>query len=137
MVTYKLFLPFACMTDIERSHFSVAIVSYVSSLFALLAHYVVFFFGRSSASLFVMMIGFCLDPTSCTLSSSTVIEFHLDPGTSSTAVQYESTGLLVLDDGSRANAVSGNMCREGTVVGGLILLLSEGVQGGDGERLSR
>ena len=42
------------------------------------------------------------------------------------------TGLLVLDDGSRANAVSG---REGTVVGGLILLSSEGVRGGDGERI--
>ena len=50
-------------------------------------------------------------------------------------VQYESTGLLVLDDGSRTNAVSGKMCREGTVVGGLILLSSEGVRGGDGEQL--
>ena len=92
------------------------------------------FFGRSPTSLFVMMIRFCLDPASCTSSSSTVIGFHLDLGISSTAVQYESTGLLVLDDGSRTNAVSGNMCREGAVVGGLMLLLSEGVRGGDGER---
>ena len=93
------------------------------------------FFGRSSVSSFVMTIGFCLDPASCSSSSSTAIGFHLDPGISSTAVQFESTGLLVLDDGSRANAVSGRTCREGTVVGGLILLLSEGVQGGDGECL--
>ena len=90
---------------------------------------------RSSVSSFGMIIGFCLDPASCSLSSSTVIGFHLDPGISSTAVQYESTGLLVLDDGSCANAVSGRMCRKGAVVGGLKLLLSEGVRGGDGVRL--
>ena len=91
--------------------------------------------GGLLVSSFDMTIGFCLDPASCSSSSSTAIGFHLDPGISSIAVQYESTGLLVLDDGSHANAVSGKMCREGTVVGGLILLSSEGVRGGDGEHL--
>ena len=91
--------------------------------------------GGSLVSSLDMTIGFCLDPTSCSSSSSTAIGFHLDPGISSMAVQYESTGLLVLDDGSRANAVSGKMCGESTVIGGLILLSSEGVRGGDEDRL--
>ena len=45
------------------------------------------FFERLSASSFVMMIRFCLDPALCTSSSSTAIGFLLDLGISSTAVQ--------------------------------------------------
>ena len=46
MIAYKLFLPLARMADIERSHFGVAIVADMSSLFASLTHYVVLCPGR-------------------------------------------------------------------------------------------
>ena len=46
MVAYELFLPLACVADIERSHFSVTIVAYVSGLFTLLADYVVLFLWK-------------------------------------------------------------------------------------------
>ena len=39
--TYELFLPLACVADIEGAHFSVAIVTYMSGLFASLTQDVI------------------------------------------------------------------------------------------------